>query len=257
MLKLFKKWFNPTPKPVNEKAADIELDKVPAHVAIIMDGNGRWAKQRGLPRVAGHHSGMKNVKKITMAANDIGVKVLTMYAFSTENWKRPKEEVEFLMKLPQEFFPLEIEELIQNNVRIRMTGWKDGLPDYTLKAIEGAIERTKDNTGLILNFALNYGGRKEIIAGVQDMMKDLQNGNLNPDELNEQLFSSYMLTSDLPDPDLLIRTSGELRLSNFLLWQLAYSELWFTDAYWPEFTEDLFMQAIAEYQRRGRRYGGI
>lgn len=257
MLKLFKKWFNPTRKPVNEKAADIELDKVPAHVAIIMDGNGRWAKQRGLPRVAGHHSGMKNVKKITMAANDIGVKVLTMYAFSTENWKRPKEEVEFLMKLPQEFFPLEIEELIQNNVRIRMTGWKDGLPDYTLKAIEGAIERTKDNTGLILNFALNYGGRKEIIAGVQDMMKDLQNGNLNPDELNEQLFSSYMLTSDLPDPDLLIRTSGELRLSNFLLWQLAYSELWFTDAYWPEFTEDLFMQAIAEYQRRGRRYGGI
>nr|WP_216855585.1 isoprenyl transferase [Paenibacillus qinlingensis] len=257
VLKLFKKWLNPTRKPVNTSAADIELDKVPAHVAIIMDGNGRWAKQRGLPRVAGHHSGMKNVKKITMAANDIGVKVLTMYAFSTENWKRPKEEVEFLMKLPQEFFPLEIEELIQNNVRIRMTGWKDGLPDYTLKAIEGAIERTKDNTGLILNFALNYGGRKEIIAGVQDMMKDLQNGNLNPDELNESLFSSYMLTSDLPDPDLLIRTSGELRLSNFLLWQLAYSELWFTDAYWPEFTEDLFMQAIAEYQRRARRYGGI
>ncbi|WP_082593764.1 isoprenyl transferase [Paenibacillus sp. Soil766] len=256
MLKLFKKWLIPTRKQVSG-TTEIELDKVPAHVAIIMDGNGRWAKQRGLPRVAGHHSGMKNVKKITMAANDIGVKVLTMYAFSTENWKRPKEEVEFLMKLPQEFFPLEIEELIQNNVRIRMTGWKDGLPDYTLKAIEGAIERTKDNTGLILNFALNYGGRKEIIAGVQDMMKDLQNGNLNPDELDESLFSSYMLTSDLPDPDLLIRTSGELRLSNFLLWQLAYSELWFTDAYWPEFTEDLFMQAIAEYQRRARRYGGI
>lgn len=257
MLKLFKKWLNQTRKPVTVAAHEIELDKVPAHVAIIMDGNGRWAKQRGLPRVAGHHSGMKNVKKITMAANDIGVKVLTMYAFSTENWKRPKDEVEFLMKLPQEFFPLEIEELIQNNVRIRMTGWKEGLPDYTLKAIEGAIERTKDNTGLILNFALNYGGRKEIIAGVQDMMKDLQNGNLKPDKLDEALFSSYMLTSDLPDPDLLIRTSGELRLSNFLLWQLAYSELWFTDAYWPEFTEDLFMQAIAEYQRRGRRYGGI
>ena len=143
-----------------------------------MDGNGRWAKQRGLPRVAGHHSGMKNVKKITMAANEIGVKVLTMYAFSTENWKRPKEEVEFLMKLPQEFFPLEIEELIENNVRIRMTGWKEGLPDYTLKAIEGAIERTKDNTGLILNFALNYGGRKEMIAGVQDMIQDVQNGKL-------------------------------------------------------------------------------
>jgi undecaprenyl diphosphate synthase len=257
VLKLIKKWLGINGKSVSSAIPAIELDKVPAHVAIIMDGNGRWAKQRGLPRVAGHHSGMKNVKKITMAANEIGVKVLTMYAFSTENWKRPKEEVEFLMKLPQEFFPLEIEELIENNVRIRMTGWKEGLPDYTLKAIEGAIERTKDNTGLILNFALNYGGRKEMIAGVQDMIRDVQNGKLQIEDLDEASFSSYMLTSDLPDPDLLIRTSGELRLSNFLLWQLAYSELWFTEAYWPEFTESLFMQAIAEYQRRGRRYGGI
>ncbi|MFD0698350.1 isoprenyl transferase [Paenibacillus sp. GCM10027628] len=258
MLKPLKKWLGNTSKDgTASEFPDIDLDNVPAHVAIIMDGNGRWAKQRGLPRVAGHHSGMKNVKKITMAANNIGVKVLTMYAFSTENWKRPKEEVEFLMKLPQEFFPLEIEELIENNVRIRMTGWKEGLPDYTLKAIEGAIERTKDNTGLILNFALNYGGRKEMIAGVQDIIRDVQNGTLQAEELDEARFSSYMLTSDLPDPDLLIRTSGELRLSNFLLWQLAYSELWFTDAYWPEFTEALFMQAIAEYQRRARRYGGI
>ncbi|WP_244999136.1 isoprenyl transferase [Paenibacillus aceris] len=244
-------------QPTSGVSPEIELDKVPAHVAIIMDGNGRWAKQRGLPRVAGHHSGMKNVKKITMAANEIGVKVLTMYAFSTENWKRPKEEVEFLMKLPQEFFPLEIEELIENNVRIRMTGWKEGLPDYTLNAIEGAIERTKNNTGLILNFALNYGGRKEMIAGVQDMIRDVQSGKLQTEDLDETRFSSYLLTSDLPDPDLLIRTSGELRLSNFLLWQLAYSELWFTEAYWPEFTESLFLQAISEYQRRGRRYGGL
>ncbi|MFC5448374.1 isoprenyl transferase [Paenibacillus aestuarii] len=258
MLKPLKKWLgNAAKEDSTSNIPDIDLANVPAHVAIIMDGNGRWAKQRGLPRVAGHHSGMKNVKKITMAANDIGVKVLTMYAFSTENWKRPKEEVEFLMKLPQEFFPLEIEELIENNVRIRMTGWKEGLPDYTLKAIEDAIERTKDNTGLILNFALNYGGRKEMIAGVHDIIRDVQNGVLQADELDEARFSKYMLTSDLPDPDLLIRTSGELRLSNFLLWQLAYSELWFTEAYWPEFTEALFMQAIAEYQRRARRYGGI
>lgn len=257
MLKRFKQWFGMKDQQASAARPEIELDKVPAHVAIIMDGNGRWAKQRGLPRVAGHHSGMKNVKKITMAANEIGVKVLTMYAFSTENWKRPKEEVEFLMKLPQEFFPLEIEELIENNVRIRMTGWREGLPDYTLNAIEGAIERTKNNTGLILNFALNYGGRKEMIAGVQDMIRDVQSGKLQTEELDETRFSSYMLTSDLPDPDLLIRTSGELRLSNFLLWQLAYSELWFTDAYWPEFTESLFLQAIAEYQRRGRRYGGL
>ncbi|NEW05580.1 isoprenyl transferase [Paenibacillus sp. SYP-B3998] len=257
MLNPLKKWLGKGSKELSSDFADIDLDNVPAHVAIIMDGNGRWAKQRGLPRVAGHHSGMKNVKKITMAASDIGVKVLTMYAFSTENWKRPKEEVEFLMKLPQEFFPLEIEELIENNVRIRMTGWSEGLPDYTLKAIEGAIERTKHNTGLILNFALNYGGRKEMIAGIQDIIRDVQSGKLQPDELDEARFSSYMLTADLPDPDLLIRTSGELRLSNFLLWQLAYSELWFTEAYWPEFTEALFLQAIAEYQRRARRYGGV
>jgi undecaprenyl diphosphate synthase len=235
----------------------VDRDHVPAHVAIIMDGNGRWAKQRGLPRVAGHHSGMKNVKKITVAADDLGVKVLTMYAFSTENWKRPKEEVEFLMKLPQEFFPMEIDELVEKNVRIRMTGWKEGLPDYTLKAIEDAIERTKDNTGLILNFALNYGGRKEMLAGVKDIIHDVHEGKLHVDHIDEAVFSQYMLTKDLPDPDLLIRTSGELRLSNFLLWQLAYTELWFTDAYWPEFTEELFMQAIAEYQRRARRYGGL
>jgi undecaprenyl diphosphate synthase len=257
MLNPFKKWLGNSEKKDASISPSIDPANVPSHVAIIMDGNGRWAKQRGLPRVAGHHSGMKNVKKITIAANDIGVKVLTMYAFSTENWKRPKEEVEFLMKLPQEFFPMEIAELIEKNVRIRMTGWKESLPDHTLRAIEDAIERTKHNTGLILNFALNYGGRKEILAGIQDMVHDVQAGTFRMEDLNEETFSSYMLTEDLPDPDLLIRTSGELRLSNFLLWQLAYSELWFTDAYWPEFTEDIFYQAIAEYQRRARRYGGI
>jgi undecaprenyl diphosphate synthase len=257
MLNPFKKWLGNLENKEAHISPSIDPANVPTHVAIIMDGNGRWAKQRGLPRVAGHHSGMKNVKKITIAANDVGVKVLTMYAFSTENWKRPKEEVEFLMKLPQEFFPMEIAELIEKNVRIRMTGWKESLPDHTLRAIEDAIERTKHNTGLILNFALNYGGRKEILAGIQDMVHDVQAGTFRMEDLNEETFSSYMLTEDLPDPDLLIRTSGELRLSNFLLWQLAYSELWFTDAYWPEFTEDIFYQAIAEYQRRARRYGGI
>ncbi|MVO99124.1 isoprenyl transferase [Paenibacillus lutrae] len=256
MFNQLKKWLG-NESAQDEKSPHLELDNVPSHIAIIMDGNGRWANQRGLPRVAGHHSGMKNVKKITIAADSIGVKVLTLYAFSTENWKRPKEEVEFLMKLPQEFFPLEIQELVERNVRIRMTGWKEGLPDYTLKAIEDAIERTKNNTGLVLNFALNYGGRKEVLAGVQEAMQDALQGNLRPEELTEDKFSAYMLTSELPDPDLLIRTSGELRLSNFLLWQLAYSELWFTDAYWPEFSEEHFFRAVAEYQRRARRYGGL
>ncbi|WP_240417574.1 isoprenyl transferase [Paenibacillus periandrae] len=252
----FKKWFGSKPLSA-EQMERLDADNVPNHVAVIMDGNGRWAQKRGLPRVAGHHSGMKNVKKITMAANSIGVSVLTLYAFSTENWKRPKEEVDYLMKLPIEFFPKEIEELIANNVQIRMTGWHEGLPDYTLKAIQDAIEQTKNNDGLILNFALNYGSRKEMLSGVKQIAQDVQSGKLDADEIDETMFSRYMLTHPLPDPDLLIRTSGELRISNFMLWQLAYSELWFTELCWPEFTEQDFFDAVQEYQRRARRYGGL
>jgi undecaprenyl diphosphate synthase len=252
----FKKWFGS--KPISTEHLEIlDGDNIPIHVAVIMDGNGRWAQKRGLPRVAGHHSGMKNVKKITMAANSIGVKVLTLYAFSTENWKRPKEEVDYLMKLPLEFFPKEIEELIANNVQIRMTGWQEGLPHYTLKAIQDAIEQTKHNTGLILNFALNYGSRKEMLSGVKQIAEDVQSGKIKIEEIDESIFSNYLLTHHLPDPDLLIRTSGELRISNFMLWQLAYSELWFTDLCWPEFTEQDFYEAVQEYQRRARRYGGL
>jgi undecaprenyl diphosphate synthase len=252
----FKKWFGS--KPLSDELIErLDADNIPNHVAVIMDGNGRWAQKRGLPRVAGHHSGMKNVKKITMAANSIGVQVLTLYAFSTENWKRPKEEVEYLMKLPLEFFPREIEELIANNVQIRMTGWQEGLPDYTLKAIQDAIEQTKNNTGLILNFALNYGSRKEMLSGVKQLAEDVKLGKISTESIDESVFSRYLLTNPLPDPDLLIRTSGELRISNFMLWQLAYSELWFTDLCWPEFTEQDFYEAVQEYQRRARRYGGL
>ncbi|WP_284639098.1 isoprenyl transferase [Paenibacillus silviterrae] len=255
-MKPFKKWFGA--KPVGESIqSQLDTDNIPNHVAVIMDGNGRWAQKRGLPRVAGHHSGMKNVKRVTMAASEIGVRVLTLYAFSTENWKRPKEEVDYLMKLPMEFFPKEIEELIANNVQIRMTGWQEGLPDYTLKAVQDAIDQTKNNTGLILNFALNYGSRKEMLAGVKRIAEDVKQNKVKMDEISEALFSEYLLTHPLPDPDLLIRTSGELRISNFMLWQLAYSELWFTDLSWPEFTEQHFYEAIREYQRRARRYGGL
>lgn len=236
---------------------EIHRDKVPAHIAIIMDGNGRWANRRGLPRVAGHHAGMKKVKEIAIAANDLGVQVLTMYAFSTENWKRPKEEVEFLMGLPQEFFPKEIEELIQNNVRIRMIGNKDHLPAYTIEPVINAIERTKDNTGMILNFALNYGSRDEMLQAVRSYVKDVQAGGRSPEELDESVFSSYLHTYDLPDPDLMIRTSGELRISNFMLWQLAYTELSFTDVFWPDFSKQHFHAAIADYQQRKRRYGAL
>ncbi|CAI6027611.1 isoprenyl transferase [Cohnella sp. JJ-181] len=231
--------------------------RIPRHVAIIMDGNGRWAKARGLPRVAGHHSGMKAVKRITQAADRLGVEYLTMYAFSTENWKRPKAEVEFLMKLPQEFLSIELEDLIRNNVQVKMMGVRDLLPDFTLDAIEEAVRRTEHNTGLVLNFALNYGSRMEIVEAARTIARRAAAGELSPEDIDEQMLQSALLSGDLPDPDLLIRTSGELRLSNFMLWQLAYSEFWFTDVYWPEFSEAHFHEAIREYQRRARRYGGI
>ncbi|WP_277345868.1 isoprenyl transferase [Paenibacillus sp. HB172176] len=233
------------------------LENVPEHIAIIMDGNGRWAKRRGLPRMAGHHSGMKTVKRITMAANAIGVKYLTLYAFSTENWKRPKEEVDYLMKLPELFLEIELDELIQNNVQVRMMGDRSLLPPHTLKAVEEAVSKTVHNTGLVLNFALNYGSRSEMLLAVKAIAREVQEGRKRIDEIDESLMDHHLLTGDMPDPDLLIRTSGELRLSNFMLWQLAYSELWFTDVYWPAFTEEHFHEAVQEYQRRIRRYGGI
>ncbi|MFD0587550.1 isoprenyl transferase [Paenibacillus sp. GCM10027627] len=232
-------------------------ENVPQHVAIIMDGNGRWAKKRGLPRVAGHHSGMKTVKRITMAADRLGVKYLTLYAFSTENWKRPKAEVDFLMKLPQQFLEIELDELVAKNVQVRMMGTRDNLPPHTIGALEEAILKTKNNTGLVLNFALNYGSRMEMMEAVKGIANDVKQGKLAIEHIDEETMSSRLLSGGMPDPDLLIRTSGELRLSNFMLWQLAYSELWFTDVYWPEFTEKHFYEAIAQYQRRARRYGGI
>lgn len=235
----------------------LESGNIPNHVAIIMDGNGRWARRQGMPRIAGHRAGMKNVKRITMAANEIGVRILTLYAFSTENWNRPQDEVDFLMRLPQEFFPLEIEDLKANNVRIRMMGSREGLPEHTLRTVEQAIEETKHNTGLILNFALNYGGRRELLLGVRRLVEEVQSGAIKPDDITESLFAGYLQSKDLPDPDLLIRTSGEIRISNFMLWQLAYTELWFTDVCWPDFVEEHFYEAIRSYQGRARRYGRV
>jgi undecaprenyl diphosphate synthase len=230
---------------------------VPEHVAIIMDGNGRWAKKRALPRVAGHHEGMKVVRKITKLSNILGIKALTLYAFSTENWKRPKNEVDYLMKLPEEFLGSFLPELIEENVQVRMIGYKDQLPLHTLNAIEKAIDDTKNNDGLVLNFALNYGSRAEIIDATIQVLNDYKSGILKESDVNEDLFSSYLMTSNLKDPDLLIRTSGEIRLSNFMLWQLAYSEFWFTDVLWPDFEEKHMLDAIEVFQNRQRRFGGI
>lgn len=236
---------------------DIDFGNIPQHVAIIMDGNGRWAKTKGLPRVAGHRAGMNAIREITQVANKLGIKVLTLYAFSTENWKRPETEVKFLMDLPQEFLLKDIEQLVKNNVQIKVIGFDDKLPEHTLNAVKEAEERTKQNTGLILNFALNYGSRYEIINAIKSIVEDIDNNNITKDSINEEIFSSYLLTNNYPDPDLLIRTSGEQRISNFLLWQLAYSELWFTPVYWPEFDQSVFLEAIYEYQQRRRRFGGL
>lgn len=255
MIKRFLTWLQQ--QRGSRKPLELVPDNIPQHVAIIMDGNGRWAKKRGLPRVAGHHSGMKAVKRVTIAANDIGVRALTMYAFSTENWKRPKEEIDFLMKLPQEFLAIELDELIEKNVQVRMMGYRERLPEFTIRAFEEAIEKTKHNTGLILNFALNYGSQREIVEGVRDIVRKAKSDQIAIDAIDENMIHDHLLSSSLPDPDLLIRTSGEMRLSNFMLWQIAYSELWFTNVNWPEFTERHLMEAVIEYQRRTRRYGGL
>jgi undecaprenyl diphosphate synthase len=254
-INLWKKGNNSS--TLRDRIANTKKQPIPAHVAIIMDGNGRWAKKRALPRVAGHHEGMKVVRKMTKLANELGVQVLTLYAFSTENWKRPKSEVEYLMKLPEEFLGTFLPELIEENVQVKMIGNKDQLPSFTLNAIEKAMNETKENTGLILNFALNYGSRVEIVEAVKHVLNDCKSGIMNENELTEDIFSSYLMTSELPDPDLLIRTSGEIRLSNFMLWQLAYSEFWFTDTLWPDFKDEDLLDAVNAFQNRQMRFGGV
>jgi undecaprenyl diphosphate synthase len=258
MIKKIKMWRSRKDKSGIEERLNFLSDfPIPEHIAIIMDGNGRWAKKRALPRVAGHHEGMKKVRKVTQLANQLGVKALTLYAFSTENWKRPKLEVDYLMKLPEEFLGTFLPELIEENVRVEMMGHQKDLPGHTWNAVRNAMEATKENDGLILNFALNYGGRTEIIEAVKQVAKKVAIGHLSEDEINEELLSSYMMSPHLKDPDLLIRTSGEIRLSNFMLWQLAYSEFWFTNVLWPDFDTVHLVEAIEEFQKRSRRFGGI
>ena len=241
----------------SERIEKVKQNQIPNHIAIIMDGNGRWARKRALPRVAGHHEGMKVVRKTTKLANELGVKVLTVYAFSTENWKRPKDEVDYLLKLPEEFLGTFLPELIQENVKVQIMGDQERLPLHTVNAVTTALEKTKDNDGLILNFALNYGSRAEILEGVKKAAADLKDGRLGEDDLTEEKFSEYLMTNQMMDPDLLIRTSGEIRLSNFMLWQLAYTEFYFTDVLWPDFNDHELLDAIEEFQSRSRRYGGV
>jgi undecaprenyl diphosphate synthase len=235
----------------------LKKGNLPAHVAIIMDGNGRWAKRRGLPRTAGHRAGVKTVKKIVRGAGDLGISILTLFTFSRENWRRPKYEVSSIMKLLYETTKREINELDENNVKLITTGRIEELASEERDILKRAKDRTKDNTGLILNLALNYGGRTEILDAVRKLALDVKEGGLDPKSLDEETFSQYLYTKGLPDPDLLIRTSGEMRISNFLLWQTSYTELYVTDVLWPNFTVKDFHQAIWDYQNRKRRFGRI
>jgi undecaprenyl diphosphate synthase len=254
ILRWIQQWRSRAEKPSNDS---IIRENIPHHVAVIMDGNGRWAKKRGLPRIAGHREGMKTVKEIVRSANELGIGVLTLYAFSTENWKRPKQEVEFLMKLPEEYILSELQDMMKRNIRVQMMGKETGLPESTLRAIREAQAQTSENQGMIVNFALNYGSRDELIQTMRRFALEVKQGKRSIDEIDERAFSSELFTSGLPDPDLLIRTSGEIRLSNFMLWQLAYTELWFTDVLWPDFSTQDLHRAIQEYQRRARRYGAV
>lgn len=236
---------------------DINLDKVPAHIAIIMDGNGRWAKSRFMPRTYGHKVGVETIRKVVKECSRLGVKYLTLYAFSTENWKRPKEEVSALMGLLVKYLRSELEELHKNNVKILTIGDISKLPEACIEELALAKEKTKDNTGLVMSLALNYGGRNDLVNAVKNISQDLVDGKISLDDIGDNLISSHLSTNESPDPDLVIRTSGEQRLSNFLLWELAYSEFYFTDIHWPDFDEKELQKAIFAYQSRDRRFGAI
>lgn len=233
----------------------IKKERIPQHIAVIMDGNGRWAKQKGLARVFGHKNAVKAVREITEASAELGVKYLTLYAFSTENWNRPKEEVYALMQLLIRTIRSETETLQKNNIKLGAIGNLDKLPKDCINELEQAMELTKNNTGMTLILALSYSGRWEIMNAVKLLAKDVKSGKINPDDIDDAIFNEYLNTGAIPDPELIIRTSGEMRISNFLLWQLAYSELFFTDILWPDFRKEHLYEALLDYQGRERRFG--
>jgi len=242
----------------------IDFERLPAHIAIIMDGNGRWAQSRNLPRVEGHRAGIASVREVVETCARMDIEVLTLYAFSQENWKRPKKEVDTLMKLLKRYLGLELATLQKNNIRFQVIGRTAELPDDVVAALEEGMERTHDNTGLLFNIALNYGGRAEIVDACRSLIREALSTSRSgspasegPLTVDEKALSAHMYTAGMPDPDLLIRTSGELRVSNFLLWQIAYAEIWVTETLWPDFRKRQLFEAVIDYQKRDRRYGGI
>ncbi len=234
---------------------EIDPGNLPRHIAIIMDGNGRWAKQHAMGRIAGHKKGAEAVRATVRACREIGIPVLTLYAFSTENWLRPAREVKALMRLLEEYLRLEIQEMMDNGIRLTTIGDREALKEPIRSVLRETIARTARNGEMTLNLALSYGGRDEIVGAVRSLVKDVQKGVLAEPDITQDSFSRYLDTVGLPDPDLLIRTSGEYRISNFLLWQCAYAEFYFTDVLWPDFNREELFRAIAEYQRRERRFG--
>jgi undecaprenyl diphosphate synthase len=240
-----------------EKAARLDPERVPSHIAIIMDGNGRWASGRHLPRVAGHRAGARSVREAIAAAIELGIRYLTLYSFSSENWSRPQDEVNKLMSLFVEVLESELENLQAHGVRVRLIGRNEGLPASTLEAYRRAEEETSGNEVLDLVVALNYGSRQELVDAARELSRRVSDGEMAPSDIDEEALSSALYTAGLPDPELVIRTSGEFRVSNFLLWQIAYAELWVTEVLWPDFGREDFLDAVLDYQGRERRFGGV
>lgn len=236
---------------------DIDFTNIPKHIGIIMDGNGRWANDRFLPRIAGHKEGMNRVVDIVEECCKIGVKTLTLYAFSTENWKRPEDEVKGLMNILVIYINSQLKRILENNIVFRVIGDYSKLPSSIVKLLDNSIDKSKNNTGMVLNIALNYGGRAEIISSIKDLFDDISKGNFSIDDLNEENFKNYLYTKENSEVDLMIRTGNEKRISNFLIYQLAYSEFYFTDILWPEFFAENLYDAIYDFQNRNRRFGGI
>ncbi|OJV64658.1 MAG: di-trans,poly-cis-decaprenylcistransferase [Clostridiales bacterium 38-18] len=241
----------------NKRPQEIDLNNLPEHIAFIMDGNGRWAKKRGMPRLVGHNAGTETLKRIVKESKKLGIKYITFYAFSTENWKRPTDEVNGLMNILVKYIQSEINEIHSNEIKINILGDINRLPEYARQQVEYALDLTKDNQSMQFNIALNYGSRDEIVMAIKKIAENCVSGALEIDEIDEEMVSSYLYTAGMPDPDLLIRTSGEFRLSNFLLWQVAYTEFKFETIYWPDFNEAALKRSIIEYQNRNRRYGAI
>ena len=247
----------------SELLRQIDSASLPRHIAVIMDGNGRWARRQRLPRIAGHRAGMQAVREIVEVCSQLGLTALSLYAFSTENWKRPKAEIAMLMDLLREYIQKELAEIHRNNIRLRILGHYEQLPREVRKDLDDALEMTSKNTGMVLNVALNYSARAELADAFNALLKDVQSGRISqaqlagPAPITEEMISERLYTRGLPDPDLLIRTSGEMRVSNFLLWQIAYAEIYVTETCWPDFTRKHLLQAVIDFQKRERRYGGL